>query len=354
MANSPLFFRSKKVENTIQALTLLGLDSALSLTLSFSLYGALKQDNSIGVGQNFWRRSIICAVISRELGAAIAVPNIGALFLAGLLQDLGILALSTIEGDRYVELFHSSDTHCILAEKEKAIVGVEHAVIGAYLADTWHLPSLLVNAIASSHTLDERAELGEKQLFSACVALSGPIADLWIDDSQSECSDISAAIKALGLNDEMVEELIDRVEQELPELSRLFEFELLDRCDIEAIQQKSKDVQMIRELRNNIRMRQQNTQVEHIERRSRNLDAYFDQNLADVIRNLSLSDEILAGLLHRSGPCGFILRTVLAHERGEWDQIDWAQLEQRGISADSMRDAYQESIAWSESPNFSS
>ena len=78
------------------------------------------------------------------------------------------------------------------------------------------------------------------------------------------------------------------------------------------------------------------------------LDAFFDQPLDDIVNNLSLSEEILAGLLYHSGTCGFILHTVLAHERGNWDQIAWAKLEQMGISADSMKDAYQASITWSE------
>lgn len=83
-----------------------------------------------------------------------------------------------------------------------------------------------------------------------------------------------------------------------------------------------------------------------------NLDAYFDQQLEDIVRNLPLSDEILAGILHHAGPCGFILSTVLAHERGDWEQIDWPQLEQLGITTDNIKEAYQESIAWSENPQF--
>jgi|TARA_Y100000294_G_scaffold152600_1_gene150988 hypothetical protein len=60
----------------------------------------------------------------------------------------------------------------------------------------------------------------------------------------------------------------------------------------------------------------------------------------------------LTGLLEHSGPHGSILCSVLAHERGDWDQIDWAQLEQQGITVDSMKCAYQQSIAWSEASRF--
>ena len=43
-----------------------------------------------------------------------------------------------------------------------------------------------------------------------------------------------------------------------------------------------------------------------------------------------------------------LLDTVIAFERGQFGAIDWARLTQLGITTDSARDAYIESLRWAD------
>ena len=49
------------------------------------------------------------------------------------------------------------------------------------------------------------------------------------------------------------------------------------------------------------------------------LDALLDQPLAHLLLNLPLAEDIVAGLMHRTGPTGRLLSFVIAYEQGDWD-----------------------------------
>ncbi len=72
------------------------------------------------------------------------------------------------------------------------------------------------------------------------------------------------------------------------------------------------------------------------------LDALLDMEMDKVLGMLTMSDEVNAALLRREGVPGKILDIVLHYECSEWDEVLNSEL-----SADIIRDAYLESIAWS-------
>lgn len=73
------------------------------------------------------------------------------------------------------------------------------------------------------------------------------------------------------------------------------------------------------------------------------LDALMDLPMKDVLALLPLADEINQALLEQAGPAGAILRTVLAYERADWDEVD-----RLGLEPAIVRQAYLESIQWAE------
>ena len=50
------------------------------------------------------------------------------------------------------------------------------------------------------------------------------------------------------------------------------------------------------------------------------LDALLDCPMTEVVRELSLSQEICDALVHRSGPLGTSLRAVIAYEQSDWER----------------------------------
>ena len=102
IANSPLYAQRRKSENLRQALVVLGLNATLTLALSFSLVKSLRAGKANGIDYPlYWRRALVAATAARALADALRQPMAEEIFLAALLQDVGILALDQAVPDLY-------------------------------------------------------------------------------------------------------------------------------------------------------------------------------------------------------------------------------------------------------------
>ena len=120
--------------------------------------------------------SFYCAIISRYLGSLVKLASAESLFVAGLLHDIGQLVLFRAlpelsrQSLEYV-LDDTEDTELFMVEQE--LLGFDHAMVGAALADSWHLTPMLVEVIKSHHDLS----VADKYLQeSAIVKIANTIA----------------------------------------------------------------------------------------------------------------------------------------------------------------------------------
>jgi HD-like signal output (HDOD) protein len=98
IANSSLYSQRRSLNNLREALTLLGFNAALTIALSFSLLQSLKSDAN---HEGYWKRSILAASIARLLGEHLNIRKLEDLFLASLLQDIGVLVIQCIKDSPY-------------------------------------------------------------------------------------------------------------------------------------------------------------------------------------------------------------------------------------------------------------
>lgn len=220
IANSPLYASRRRIENLGQALTMLGLNATLQLALGFSLSRALHNDEHRSRLDAVWRRSILSALAARYLGLSCGVRRVEELMLAGLLQDIGILALLQIRSDSYPELLDGAADNQELLARERTIFECSHAEIGAQLCEQWGLPRYLVDAIKHS---EAPAEPGD--LFERCVALSSSIADIWLaeDIDAARDSALRRVHAELEMDSTRFGQVLQQVSQMLPEISALFD-----------------------------------------------------------------------------------------------------------------------------------
>src|SRR5690606_28526409 len=105
MANSPLYKSRRSASNIRQAISILGTHTIIVIALSFSLTNTFINNPIKGSGvidnTQFWRRAIASALACRTLGEKLGLRFLDDLFLAGLLQDIGILAYMAIIPDEY-------------------------------------------------------------------------------------------------------------------------------------------------------------------------------------------------------------------------------------------------------------
>lgn len=134
-------------------------------------------------------------------------------YTAGLLHDIGKLALSRILTPKIRAVIRDVMTSESLSRvaAEKAVLGVDHAEVGACLLRKWELPAFIIEAVANHHAPVAQPEI---QL-SAVVYLSNCAAHLsgtglgW--DAYALLAHQSAA-ELLGLETEKVAEMIANVQ----------------------------------------------------------------------------------------------------------------------------------------------
>jgi diguanylate cyclase (GGDEF)-like protein len=251
IANSPLYAQRRKSENLRQALVVLGLNATLTLALSFSLVKALRNGKSNGLNYKlYWRRALLAATAARALSDFLHHSQGEEIFLAALLQDVGMLALDHALPDTYKGADAIQQDHAALAEHEKKRLKVDHAFVGGWLMQGWHMPERLHRAITNSHQIDMDSTTDAAQVFNRCVALSGPVADLFLLDSEHRPFAETAlkAERSLGMDKMAFGQVLGTIGSMIPETEAIFEAELLSKQHPELILEQAREVLMLRSL----------------------------------------------------------------------------------------------------------
>jgi diguanylate cyclase (GGDEF)-like protein len=248
IANSAFYAQRRPSSNIKQALVIIGLNAALTLALSFSLVSSLRGLKPNGIDyRRFWRRTLIAATASRAFGETLKVGHEEELFLAGLLQDVAVLAIDRSARDFYVKL-PPDFSHAALIEFEKQQLGKDHAAIGGALLKSWNLPERLYEAVAQSHKPESAA--GDMSKFVRCVALGSDLADAVLSkDRVTALANVADGARALlQVRDEQFTEAVTRVLKLIPEAEELYETSIIETDDAETLLAQARELLTLRNL----------------------------------------------------------------------------------------------------------
>ena len=231
VANSSFYGGARhKVTTVTQAVTLLGMNSIATLAFCFSLYRDLKKKGGVSFDHNsHWHRSILSSVAARVLGKWAQVPNYEEIFLAALLQDLGMLVLSEAFVGEYGQIYKNAGrNHQLLQEFEQERFGSDHSEVGAWLAEMWELPEVMRDAVRGSHDPDKVEASEDSRTTIICVMLSGRLADLWCDPTVE-----TALQEMFGLSQQYFKmdaqdflKILTDIAEAIPEFSSFFQINL--------------------------------------------------------------------------------------------------------------------------------
>ena len=152
MANSAAYQRGGRQVNLEQALAVLGSDLVKSLLISESVFQTFNGFPHTGGSdlRSFWKHSLTAAVLARGLAKAMQYPQVEEAYLAGLLHDVGRLALLAAAPDVYSLNFFTTDDHQ-LCDTEQHSLQISHAEAGAWLIERWDMDSFLADAVLYHH-----------------------------------------------------------------------------------------------------------------------------------------------------------------------------------------------------------
>ena len=160
VVNSSLFGLPSKVADLNQALALIGSNPLKLMVLGFSLPDELLSNLEMDVLENYWRHALVKAVAAREISELVwKIPGDEA-FVAGLLQDVGVLVLIQELGTPYVTFLDQVwSVGGDLAELESSTLGFDHAVLSSRLLEDWGLPRFLVSAVSQPFDVERLEQL---------------------------------------------------------------------------------------------------------------------------------------------------------------------------------------------------
>ena len=239
VANSSSFRRGSPVTTVRRAALALGTNAVTTLALSFSLVSQRAARGSFDFAQ-YWRRALLNAVAARSLGQQMRIDAEEA-FLAGLLQDIGMLALNAVVANYDEVVKEAKQDHLRLERLEQEQFGAGHPEVGAWLAKEWGLPEGLVHSVLSSHVplADERGST-----LGRCVAVSGWVGAIWLQpsDQYSAANAAQAASRWLSLQPDALQEVLTRTEDASRTFAEAFEVTLPSSKVMKSILAQAKDV----------------------------------------------------------------------------------------------------------------
>jgi putative nucleotidyltransferase with HDIG domain len=223
LVNTAYYGLRQKVSTIEHAVVLLGIKVVKNLAFTATVFDIMK-----GGVETFYRHSVTCGMAMRALVEAGGggLESAEEAFVCGLLHDIGKVILDEFFPKESAEALQLSIERRLPAyEAERAMIGVDHALIGARMAQRWKLAEPLVNGVAGHHVLSQCESAAQWRVAAlvsiadyicyACAVGARPEAVARVQDE---------AWAASGLTSEVMPAVMERFFGELPlvdELMRL-------------------------------------------------------------------------------------------------------------------------------------
>jgi len=198
LANSAAYGVRHRVDNLWLATSFLGVKETVLAVTSAAIISLTEGSKGFD-HETFWRRSTLCAGISKKIGEACGLKKVPGLFTAGLLCEIGRFALCQAAPERYAKISEGlSDAE--LSQAEERAFGISHSEAGYLLADHWGLPPELAEPIRYHLAPDQAQACPE---LTAVVALAARCVDAQLrgENAGPEVFDgCGVAMARLGVN----------------------------------------------------------------------------------------------------------------------------------------------------------
>lgn len=226
MANSAYYGLPRQVGDLRQAVIVLGLRTVKRLALLASTFPWLSRPIRRGdeKPETLWPHSYACACGARVMAIASGKCSEDEAFAAGLLHDVGRLAMHLWMADKMTAIAHLAEREALpLDEAEQKVLGFDHAEAGAGMAAEWGLPAGMISAIRHHHR-PERLSPTEPLVDCVHAALMLEVsAGLPCGFDGERCRFSREALERLGLRIQDLAELGEKLRAECEGFQGLME-----------------------------------------------------------------------------------------------------------------------------------
>ena len=153
IANSSFYGFLSRISSLEHALALLGDNEVKAIVLGASVYNFFSNGKESVIDRGrFWKHAIICSQVAKYLSTHFEVRNNDALFLSGLIHDMGKVVLDQYLHEEFVQIVdYITSEHTSFSKAEKKIIGTTHYQIGAKILKQWKFPNHVIMQVFYHH-----------------------------------------------------------------------------------------------------------------------------------------------------------------------------------------------------------
>lgn len=153
-ANSAYYGRAGKFETVHQAVVFLGTVEVFNLVLIAGCRDTLSTPQTgydLEAGE-LWRYSLSSAMLARAVARKTDLADPRLVFTVGMLKDIGKVVLSQYVSEAYgqIRALVAAGGHSF-REAEKAVLGIDHAELGAMVAQVWRFSPKMAEMVRYHH-----------------------------------------------------------------------------------------------------------------------------------------------------------------------------------------------------------
>ncbi len=143
LANSAVLELRYEVLSLMHAVTVLGMDRLRAMVITVAMRDFLTGARHDELLRRCWQHNFACALVSEWLSDFCWMDRSDG-YTAGILHDLGQLALISLHSREYAEILASAGPETAdLLEAERVSFGIDHCQAGGWMAEHWGIPSKL-------------------------------------------------------------------------------------------------------------------------------------------------------------------------------------------------------------------
>ncbi len=226
VVNSAFYGLPGQIGSIDRAIMLLGLNAVKNIAIAASLTKMFNQEVPCDdfSGKDLWTHSVAVGASNKLITAAIGLALPDEAFLAGLIHDLGLVALMQCFNDKIPEIVNLVRSGVPFRTAEEKVIGADHQQIGMALAAKWKFPRSFQYVTGYHHNPQDLAK--ENRLLAVVTHISDILCanqELGLTIT-AETETIQQEWKAeIGLKDESIAEIQAQLPDELNTVKALIE-----------------------------------------------------------------------------------------------------------------------------------
>ena len=142
VVNSAFYGLPGQIGSIDRAIMLLGLNAVKNIAIAASLSKMFKTATTCDAltGKDLWMHSVAVGATNKLITGAMGLALPDEAFLAGLIHDLGLVAVMQSQGQKLPEIVARVKAGMSWRQAEQEVLGADHQAIGMALTTRWKFP----------------------------------------------------------------------------------------------------------------------------------------------------------------------------------------------------------------------